>query len=106
MWLEAVDAPQDSQTAIILGVIGLLTAVLVAIATGVFGLLSARQNRTAPAPPSPLNGSSGDVSQLRERVAVLERRADDNDERDDIQDHRIEHIERAKDYNDPRWRDL
>lgn len=96
MWLTAADAPADSQTAIILGVIGLLTAVLVALATGVFSLLSARANRTEPAPPSPVPVPAGDHV-LYERIAVLERRADDSDERFDVMDHRLDKIEDQRD---------
>jgi hypothetical protein len=104
LWLIAVDAPApDSQTAIILGVIGLLTAVLVALATGVFSLLSARANRTEPAPPSPVPVPAGDHV-LYERIAVLERRADDSDERDEVQDRRLDQVERRLDIDNPEWR--
>lgn len=108
MWhLAAEQQPgQDAQTAIILGVIGLLTAVLVAVATGVFTLLSARANRTAPAPPPPTATTSFDgevVGNLRERVAVLERRADDSDDRDEVQDRRLDQIEDRLDLDNPRW---
>lgn len=101
MWLAVADSPagQDAQTAIVLGVIGLLTAVLVAVATGVFSVLTARANRTTPAPVSPM----GDHT-LFERVAVLERRADDSDERDEVQDRRLDQLERAADLDNPDWR--
>lgn len=108
MWLEAATEPanQDAQTAIILGVIGLLTAVLVAVATGVFSLLSAKANRTAPAPPPPTPAAPtlDAVGHLRERVAVLERRADDSDERDELQDRRLDQVEDHLDLDNPRWR--
>lgn len=108
MWLAAAEesANQDAQTAIILGVIGLLTAVLVAVATGVFSLLSAKANRTAPAQPPSVNAAPDleVVGNLRERVAVLERRADDADERDEVQDRRLDQIERHADLDNPEWR--
>jgi hypothetical protein len=93
LWLTAADAPApDSQTAIILGVIGLLTAVLVAVVTGVFMLLSARANRTEPAPPASTPNASADLA-FRDYVvgelAVNRKRDDDNDERDDLQDHEL-----------------
>lgn len=93
MWLTAADAPApDSQTAIILAVIGLLTAVLVAVATGVFTLLSARANRTEPAPPSSTSNASADLvfrDYVVGELAVNRKRDDDNDERDDLQDHEL-----------------
>jgi len=102
----AADPPasQDGQTAIILGVIGLLTAVLVAVATGVFSLLSARANRTAPAPPPPLLPESDAMGHVRERLAVLERRADDADDRDELQDRRLDQVERHLDLDNPEYR--
>lgn len=75
---------------------------LVAVATGVFSLLSARANRTAPAPPPPTPELNG-VGALRERIAVLERRADDADDRDEMQDRRLDQIEDRLDLDNPRW---
>ena len=97
MWLlAAIDQQpaQDSQTAIILGVIGLLTAVLVAVATGIFSVLSARANRTSPSPPTPAPEPSVDLA-FRDYVvgelAVGRQRDDDSDERDDMQDRALAH---------------
>ena len=78
MWLLAEGTPSDSRTAIVLAVIGLTTGVMVAVVTGIFALLSARANRNAAAvAPVPLPVEHI----LYERVAVLERRADDTDDR-------------------------
>lgn len=121
MWAlaAAASAPPETNLSIVIAIIGLLSGVLVAVATGVFSLLSAKQNRTAPAPPAPTaDGRSAghwhdevsdirrDVSFLRERVAVVEQRSDDTDEVLDIQDRRLDHIERAKDRDHPGWRAL
>jgi hypothetical protein len=112
LWLSAAEAPasSDSHTAIILGVIALLSAVMVAVATGIFQLLSARASRTEPSPPAPIPTAGQDVA-LYERTAVLSQRADDNDERDDVQDRRHEHtedrLELIEDWiadRDPGWR--
>jgi hypothetical protein len=43
------------------------------------------------------------VGNLRERVAVLERRADDSDDRDEVQDRRLDQIEDRLDLDNPRW---
>lgn len=106
MWLAAAADPsaQDGETAIILAVIGALSLVLVAAVSGLFALLSAKANRTAPAPPPPTAAPNPDgISVIRERIAVLERRADDSDERDDVQDRRLNRIEDRLDLDDPRW---
>lgn len=99
MWLLAADAPasQDSHTAIILGVIALLTGVLVAVVGGIFSLLSARASRSSLPPLL-------DDVPLHERVAVLERRADDADDRDETQDRRLDQHERVLDIDNPDWR--
>lgn len=109
MWLTAADSSsQDSQTAIILGVIGLLTAVIVAVVAGVFQVLSQRASRTTPSPPPPNSSPPLFDQGFRDHVvgelAVARQRDDDNDERDDVQDHRIEAIERHLDLDNPHWR--
>lgn len=103
MWAAAGDAQtQDAQVAIILAVIGLLTAVLVAVIGGFFTMKTARASRTEPAPPTDL-GPRLDT-RAYERIAVTERRMDDNDDRDEIQDRRLDQIERALDLDNPDWR--
>lgn len=92
----------DPQTAIILAVLGLLGLVLVAVVTGVFSLMSARANRVTPSLPAPVPTVTEHV--LYERVAVLERRADDSDERDEVQDRRLDQHERALDIDSVDWR--
>lgn len=104
MWLSAAasttpSAP-DSQTAIILGIVTLLSAVLVAIIAGVFQVLSSKAGRVDPSPPSP-SGLS-DV-EIHERVAILEHRADAKDEADDVRDRRLDVVEDRLDLDNPRW---
>lgn len=97
MWaLVAAEQPagQDSQTQIILAIIGLLSLVLVAATGGLFSLLTAKANRTSPAPPPPTASSSPGVDlAFRDFVvgelAVNRKRDDDNDERDDVQDREL-----------------
>jgi hypothetical protein len=97
VWLviAAADVAPGDQSPIIVALISALGGVLVAV---IGGLISVARRESADrqhqaAPPS-----------LGERTAVLERRAEDNDERDDMQDHRLEYIERALDRNHPDWR--
>lgn len=101
MWLFAAETPApDSQTAIILGVIGLLTAVLVAVATGVFSVMSARANRTTSSPPAPVPAVS-DI-EMHERVAILEHRADSKDQADDVRDRWADAKDQADETRDRR----
>jgi hypothetical protein len=51
----------------------------------------------------PLPGAGGD-HELYERTAVLRQRADDADERDEVQDRRLDQIERHLDLDNPNWR--
>lgn len=121
MWLGATEpAASDAQTAIILAVIGLLSLVLVAVVTGIFSLLTAKANRTSPAPPQ--SGTPPQDLAFRDHVigelAVGRQRDDDNDDRDDVQDHelrnqrdvldehhdRLSSVERYLDAHDTDWR--
>lgn len=79
-------------------VVALISA-LGGVVTAAFAALVSLARRESKDPPA----ASG-IPSHGERIAVLERRAEDNDERDDIQDHRLETIERALDRNHPDWR--
>lgn len=103
----AADAPDGSgtdQLIIILG--GVIVAAITAGGTVLVAVVNARTNRTAPSPPSPTSEPTPtvDAIHLREDVAVLRYRADDSDERDEIQDRRLDQIERHLDMDNPRWR--
>lgn len=81
---------------------GVITAAIVALGGVLVAIVNSRASRTTPSPPSPVPTSSG--HELYERTAVLTRRADDNDERDDVQDRRLDQIERRLDLDNPEWR--
>lgn len=77
MWLVAAEqVPQADNSQLLLGIIGLLGVAITAAGAVVVALINTR-NRTAPSPPA----TTGDprVDRLAERVAVLERRAQDKD---------------------------
>lgn len=96
MWLAAASGGSEAQNALVLAIVGAGSALLVAIATGLFQLLSARQGRREE-PESA-------QTLLFERTAVLASRADDSDERDQVQDRRLDQIERVLDVDNPQWR--
>lgn len=81
---------------------GVITAAIVALGGVLVAIVNSRANRTTPSPPSP--NPSANEHELYERTAVLSRRADDSDERDEVQDRRLDKIERVLDINDPEWR--
>jgi uncharacterized membrane protein YgaE (UPF0421/DUF939 family) len=96
VWLAAASGGQDAQNALVLAIVGGLSALLVALATGLFQLLAAKQNRQQ----TPENAQT----LLFERTAVLASRADDSDDRDETQDRRLDMIERHLDMDNANWR--
>jgi hypothetical protein len=117
LWLTAAEnPPDDSRTAVTLAVIGLLSALGVALVGGLFSWLIARQNKAAkaadPQPATPV--AVMDLSfrdYLVGELAKGEQRDDNNDGRDDTQDRlifsnvrRIDQIEWYLDLTNPEWR--
>jgi hypothetical protein len=99
VWLTAASSgAQDTQNALVLAIVGALSGLLVALATGVFNLLTARQVRREGSLPEDAQ------TMLFERTAVLTQRADDSDERDETQDRRLDVLERVLDLDNPNWR--
>lgn len=105
MWLAAAaEVPSSDNTQIVLGIFTLLGVA----ATGVTGIVIALINaRNKPSPPP----AESDGSSLPERVAVLEFRAEDSDDRDAVQDRRHdvaeqtgEAVTRFLDRRFPEWR--
>lgn len=93
MWLSgAADLPQSDSTQIILGIftlLGLVVSGLVAIAVA---NINAR-NKTPP--PS---------KDVEVRLAVVEHRAEDSDERFDVLDRKVEHVTAWIYRQDPEWK--
>lgn len=104
MWSWGMEAtttagPSDTLIGAIFGLAGTIVVTLGAM------YAASRRNRPDQTSPSPLGSAEGyDIGGLRERVAVLERRAEDNDQRDETQDRRLDQHERALDIDNPEWR--
>lgn len=104
MWQSvAADLPVQPETTgqlpvLIFGLVGTIAVVLGGIAVA---LINSRANQSAPSPPA-ANVTETDML-LSNRIAVLERRADDSDDRDEIQDRTLSLVIRALDIKDPRW---
>lgn len=97
MWLTA--ASSEAQNALVLAIVGALSALLVAVIAGVFQFLSSRQPRRDAVPEN-------QTTLLFERTAVLSDRIDDADERDQVQDRRLDVLERHLDLDNTTWRDF
>lgn len=97
-------APSGVSDQLIIVVGGVITAAIVALGGVLVAMVNTRANKTSPSPPAPTPTSN--EHELYERTAVLGRRADDSDERDEVQDRRLDRIERRLDIDDPEWRHL
>lgn len=63
-------------------------------------------NSRGKAQPKSEPATSANEHVLYERTAVHNSRLDDHDEINEIQDRRLDRIERVLDINDPEWRRL
>lgn len=103
-FLLATDAPSPSGVSdqLILMVGGVITAAIVALGGVLVAIVNSRANKTTtPSPPAASPTANEHV--LYERTAVLSQRADDNDDRDDVQDRRLDKFERWAEHHDPEW---
>lgn len=109
MWLTGVLAAEvpasggNDQLLVMIG--GIVVA-----AFGMIGVVGAaalnNRNKTAPSPPAVANPAS-DLAwrdYVTGELAVGRARADDSDERDEMQDRRLDHLERVLDRSHPDWR--
>lgn len=88
MWigdvLLAAEPPPDASLVAVIG--GVVVAAITTLGLVLTEVLRGRAGRnTAAAPPGPAQPAV----ELYERTAVLNQRADDNDDRDDVQDHEL-----------------
>lgn len=89
--------------------LGIVVTTLGTVAVQAFRSRTERPATSTPVPPTSVDVVT--VTRHAERIAVVEHRADDNDDRDDMQDRtlanlddRVEALERFHDHNDPGWR--
>jgi hypothetical protein len=107
LWLDVLAAAESpsagvsDQLIIIVG--GVITAAITVLGGVLVAIVNSRTSRTAPSPPAPV--PTINEHELYERTAVLRQRADDNDERDAVQDVRLEKFERWAEHHDPEWWD-
>jgi hypothetical protein len=102
LWLlVAAEAPAPAGVSdqLIIMVGGVITAAIVALGGVLVAIVNSRSKAAAPPPPTSI-----DEHVLYERTAVLARRADDSDERDEVQDRRLDQLERVLDLDNPEWR--
>ena len=102
MWPLAAD-PVDVSGALISAVwtfLGIVVATLGTIA--VQALKGRAERRTTQSPPAPVDNAS--LIQLAKDIGQLDERASDSDDRDEMQDRRLERIERHLDHSNPDWR--
>lgn len=103
MWLlvaaETPTTPVSDQ--LILTVGGIITAAIVTLGGVLVAIVNSRSKQTTASPP-PVS-TAVDEHVLFERTAVLARRADDGDERDAVEDQRIDKLERWAEQHDPGW---
>ena len=109
MWLVgdllAAEAPANDSLIVVVG--GIVVAAIGAMGLVLTEVVKGRAGRTTPAPPGPAPQPQAPVNvELYERTAVLSRRADDSDTRDDVQDRRHEVSEDRHDHADARLESL
>lgn len=104
MWPLAAEASTSSSDALIVTVGTLAGGVVAGVVTIIVALIN-RSTKTDPSPPAagPTPPTQDDIT-VRERVRVLEFRVDDHDHAEEIQDRRLDQLERALDIDNPRWR--
>lgn len=99
MWLVAADVAGGDSQPIIVALISALGAVVVAV-VGALVNLARKENNRPDAVPADLPFRDHVIGEL----AVARQRDDDNDERDEVQDRRLDQIERHLDIDNPSWR--
>lgn len=104
MWPQAADAASQGGDGLLAAVIGLAGLVVTGVVTVVVALIN-RSGKAVPVPPpEPEPEPEQHDITIRERMSILEYRADAKDRADDVRDRRLDQVERALDLTNPRWR--
>lgn len=104
MWPQAADAASQGGDGLLAAVIGLAGLVVTGVVTVVVALIN-RSGKAVPVPPpEPEPEPEQHDITIRERMSILEYRADSMDRADEIRDRRLDQLERALDIDNPRWR--
>lgn len=108
---ENPPSPNQVSDQLIVAVGGAITAAIVALGGVLVAIVNSRANKPTPLSPStppttPTTHGESDrmLYELYGRTEVLNARADDSDERDELQDRRLDHIERVLDLKNSDWR--
>lgn len=102
MWRLVADAATQSGDGLLAAVIGISGVVVTGVVTVIVALIN-RAGKAIPAPEPDPDPEPVDIT-IRERVSILEYRADATDRSGEIVDRRLDQIERALDLDNPRWR--
>lgn len=103
----AAEAPATGgNDALLVMIGGIVVAALGAAATVLVAAINSRSGKP-PALPQPTPAPTADMAHrdyVVGRLAVHDQRLDDGDERDEIQDRRLDQLERVLDLDNPSWR--
>jgi hypothetical protein len=102
VWLAGAQDASGNSDQLVIAISGLLVAVITAAAGVIVALVNSKKTPTTPSPPPPEDHD--DWIFARERIAVLDQRADDADGQREIQDRRLDQIERHLDLDRPNWK--
>ena len=103
MWLAgAIQDAAAGSNEVVIAITGLLVAAVTAAASVIVALINSKKAGTTPSPPG--SADHDDWIFARERIAVLDQRADDADLQREIADRRLDQIERHLNLDASQWR--
>lgn len=91
-------------TALITAVWAFLGIVVTTLGTIAVQALRSRKESLPTASGPPVDGGGGLLG-IAKDIGQLDQRADDSDGRDDLQDRRLNALERYNDFRDPGWKE-
>lgn len=104
MWAYAAEEVTQGGDGLLAAVIGLASVAVGGVVTIVVSLINRSGKADAAQPVDPPVDDDDDDIAIRERVAILEHRADNWDRADELHDRRLDQVERVLDLENPRWR--